>query len=97
MTLEEFMESLQDYGDEIREHWCDCCGGYASRWEISDGEWSHSIGWPTELSTVTVADGAVSSVCLDERGIDHSGIPLDKLLARVRRHVDRRLGRRGDP
>lgn len=96
MTIEEFMEALQDYGDEIREEWCDCCGGYATRWEISGGEWSHSIGWPEVLSTVTVADGAVSSACLDERRIDHA-IPLDKLLARIRRHVDRRLGLRGDP
>lgn len=30
---------------------------------------------------------------IDGRRIDHAGIPLDKLLERIRRHVDRRLGR----
>lgn len=96
MTTDEFMEALQDLGDRV-DSGCDCdhCDRYASRWEISDGEWSIDIA-PCSSSAVVsvdVRDRKVHAVRLGGRLTAHEAMPLDELFARIKAHVYRRAGR----
>ena len=96
MTIEEFMEALQDLGDLI-DGGCDNdhCDRYASRWDISGGEWSIQIAprFPYAVATVDVRDLEVIAVRLDGRLTAYAAMPLDQLFARVKAHVYRRAGR----
>jgi len=96
MTLEEFMEALQDLADLI-DGWRDDdhCDRRASRWEISDGEWSIQIAprYPSAVASVDVRDREVRAVRLDGRLTAHEGMTLDELFGRIKAHVYRRAGR----
>ena len=96
MTLEEFMEALQDLGDLI-DSGCndDHCDRYASRWDISGGEWSIQIAprYPSAVASVDVRDRKVHAVRLDGRLTAHDAMPLDELFGRIKARVYRRVGR----
>lgn len=96
MTLEQFMEALQDLGDRV-DSGCDDghCHRYASRWEIVDGEWSIQIAprYPSAVVSVDVRGREVHAVRLDGRLTAHEALPLDQLLVCIKVHVWNRPGR----